>query len=492
MEIKIKMKMNLEDKILTIMEKGATQKIITGLLNASLKNKITRKALINAIERATYRMSLKTYQRPKKVLEERYYMGSALLHSIERLFDTDSISPNCVKALSNIFLGKVFLQGIYTRRVFEEKNGFRPPCFVTISPTNVCNLKCIGCYAGEIYNKQILKFEIFDRVISEIKEQLGAYFFVISGGEPFVYNDNGKTLFDILEKHNDCYFMSYTNGTMIKKDVAKRLAELGNLTPAISVEGFETQTDGRRGNGVFKRIMEVMDDLREEGVPFGISVTPTRYNAEFLLSDEFIDFYFEKKGAFYGWYFQYMPIGRGPSVDLMVTPGQRYRMLKRIWQIVIEKKIFIADFWNSGTASDGCMAGARGGGYFYIMWDGTIAPCVFIPFKDKNLGNIYEIYESGKTITDAIKSPLFEKIREWQNNYWIKRNKNECGNLLVPCIIRDNSIDFYKIVKEVDAIPIDEGAKEYLRFIEEEKIPQYNKKWRELVDPLWQNEYLNE
>ncbi|MCS7180448.1 MAG: radical SAM protein, partial [bacterium] len=340
----------LEDRILKIMEKGASQKVITGLLSASLRNSITRRALINAIDRATYKMSLKTNERPKKVLEERYYMGRALLHSIERLFDTDSISPNCVKALSNIFLGKVFIQGIYTRRTFEEKYGFRPPCFVTISPTNICNLRCKGCYAGEIYEKHTLKFEVFDRVIKEIKEEFGAYFFVISGGEPFMYRDNGKTLFDILEKHNDAYFMAYTNGTMIKKDVAKKLSELGNFTPAISIEGFEEETDYRRGKGVFKRLMEVMDDLRQEGVPFGISVTPTRENADLLLSDEFIDFYFEKKGAFYGWYFQYMPIGRNPSVELMVTPQQRYKMLKRIWQLVIEKKIFIADFWNSGTA----------------------------------------------------------------------------------------------------------------------------------------------
>ena len=486
------MAINLEDKILNIMEKGASQKVITGLLSASLRNSVTRRTLINAIERATYKMSLKTYERPKKVLEERYYMGRALLHSIERLFDTDSISPNCVRALSNIFLGKVFIQGIYIRKNFEEKHGFRPPCFVTISPTNICNLRCKGCYAGEIYERHTLKYDVFDRVISEIKEEFGSYFFVISGGEPFIYNDNGKTLFDILEKHNDAYFMAYTNGTMIKRDIAKKLSELGNFTPAISVEGFESETDERRGKGVFKRIMEVMDDLRDYGVPFGISVTPTRYNADLLLSDEFIDFYFEMKGAFYGWYFQYMPIGRNPSVELMVTPEQRYKMLKRIWQLVIEKKIFIADFWNSGTASDGCMAGARGGGYFYIMWDGTITPCVFIPFKDKNLGNLYKLYEEGKTITDAIKSPLFTKIREWQNNYWINRKKHECGNLLTPCIIRDNSLDFYKIVKETEAEPVDEGAREYLKFIEEGKMPEYNKKYKEIVDPLWQNEYLKE
>jgi len=482
--------LKLEDKITKIMEKGASYKAISTILNISMKHSITRNALFNAIDKATYKMSFKGPDRPDKVKEERYYMGSALLHSLKKTFDSDSISQNCVNALLKIFLGKVFIDGIHKRSTFEEKHGFRPPLFATISPTNVCNLKCKGCYAGEIYTKNTLKYEIFDKVLSDMKNEFGTNFFVISGGEPFAYKEKGKNLFDILEKHNDAYFMAYTNATMINKELAERLSQLGNFTPAISVEGFETQTDERRGKGTYKKIMEAMDNLKNAGVPFGISVTPTRENADLLLSDEFIDFYFNKKGAFYGWYFQYMPIGRNPSMELMVTPEQRLKMLKRIWKLVKEDKIFIADFWNSGTASDGCMAAARGGGYFYIMWDGTITPCVFIPFKDKEYGNLYTLYEKGKTITDAIKSPLFTEIRKWQDSYWMKQPKEKCGNLLVPCAIRDNCEDFYKIIKKVEAQPVDEGACTFLSFIEKGLLPQYNKRYREIVDPIWGKEYL--
>jgi MoaA/NifB/PqqE/SkfB family radical SAM enzyme len=354
----------------------------------------------------------------------------------------------------------------------------------------VCNLKCKGCYAGEVYTKHTLKYPVLDRVISEIKEKFGAYFFVISGGEPFMYRDDGVDILALLEKHPDAYFMAYTNGTMITREVAGRLAELGNFTPAISVEGFEKETDARRGKGVHRRIVKVMEQLKESGVPFGVSVTPTRHNADLLLSDEFIDFYFRELGAFYGWYFQYMPIGRGPSMDFMVTPEQRLKMFNRIWKLVIEDRVFIADFWNSGTASDGCMAAARGGGYFYIMWDGTITPCVFIPFKDPESGNLYALYENGKTIVDAVKSPLFEKIRNWQFQYWINQPKENCGNLLAPCIIRDNAERFYRIVKETRAQPLDEGASTYLTLIEKGCMPEYNRCYRKLVDPLWENEYL--
>ncbi len=484
--------MRLEGRVLNVMQKGPASKLTIVLLNAALKNAVTRKALLHAIEKAMDRMSFDEQgpSRPEKLLEDRAHMSKALLKSIERAFELKSISPQSADKIIDIFLSKIFVQGIHTRRQFHEKNGFRPPGFITIAPTNVCNLKCKGCYAGDIYTKHTIDFDTFDRIISDMKKEFAAHFFVISGGEPFMYKSNGKTLMDILEKHNDSYFLCYTNGTLITKEKAKKLAKLGNFTPALSVEGFEKETDYRRGKGVFKKVMDAMDNLKEAGVLFGISVTPCSHNADLLLSDEFLNFLFKEKGISYGWYFQYMPIGREPSMEFMVTPEQRVKMYRTIWKKVVKDKLFIGDFWNSGTASDGCMAAGRGGGYFYITWDGTITPCVFIPFKDKAFGNIYEVYKRGETLTDVLKSPFFSAIRKWHSSYWLDQPKEKCGNLLAPCIIRDNCDVFHKIVKEVGAQPIDEGAKTYLSFIEQGYMPQYNTKYRKLADPIWEKEYL--
>ena len=84
------MVVNLEERIVNIMEKGASQKVITGLLNAGLRNTITRRALINAIEKATYRMSFKGPDRPDRVKrkdiiwEEHYLIQSIkLLRQVE-------------------------------------------------------------------------------------------------------------------------------------------------------------------------------------------------------------------------------------------------------------------------------------------------------------------------------------------------------------------------------------------------------------------------
>jgi MoaA/NifB/PqqE/SkfB family radical SAM enzyme len=179
-----------------------------------------------------------------------------------------------------------------------------------------------------------LDWSTFDRIITEAKTLWGVRFLVISGGEPLAYQSEGKGLLDAAEKHPDVLFMFYTNGTLIDEKTAQRMAALGNVTPAISVEGWRDRTDERRGSGVFDQILAAMEQLRKAGVFFGISLTATRHNAEEILSEEFIDYFFEQQGAFYGWIFQYMPIGRSYTLDLMPTPEQRLWMWKRSWEIV--------------------------------------------------------------------------------------------------------------------------------------------------------------
>jgi len=137
---------------------------------------------------------------------------------------------------------------------FTQRYGFGPPRFLVVSPTKFCNLHCAGCYANsDAASHEKLAFDVVDRIIQEKTETWGAVFTVISGGEPLLYQSEGKTIFDLALKHQDNYFLMYTNGTLIDAAMARRLAEAGNITPAISVEGYEAETDARRGKGVYKK-----------------------------------------------------------------------------------------------------------------------------------------------------------------------------------------------------------------------------------------------
>ncbi|MCL5010767.1 MAG: radical SAM protein [Patescibacteria group bacterium] len=384
----------------------------------------------------------------------------------------DALSGMSPKAKEK-FIGNFFVNaGIVAhqnRKKLEQKLGFELPWFFVVSPTARCNLKCLGCYASEYSKTEDLSFAEFDRILKEAKK-LGIHFITISGGEPFSY----PFLFKILKKHDDMFFQIYTNGTLITDETAKKLARLGNAAPAISVEGLQKETDARRGEGTFAKILKAMDNLKRNGVLFGFSATCTSKNSEILGSDEFIDF-FIKQGCRFGWYFQYVPIGRKPDVSLMSSPQQRNNLRLRITRIRNKKPIFIGDFWNDGPKVRGCMAAARPGGYFHINCQGDVEPCVFFQFSVDNAKN--------KSLLEIIKSPFFQAIRDAQPYC-----DNE--NLLSPCAIIDNPWVMREVVKKYKARPSYNGGNDLIDDPEVIKfLDNYSKEYKKIVDPVWEREW---
>jgi len=393
--------------------------------------------------------------------------------------------------LIRVFLGHVLTGESERMRPFREAHGYEPPSFLTISPTQKCNLMCKGCYAmSSSADRASLSYDVFRRILIDKKQQWGSHLTVISGGEPLMYKSKGKGLLDIMKEFDDCYFLMYTNGTLIDDETAAQMSELGNITPALSVEGWEPETDGRRGKGVFRKIEKAMDHLRRRGVPFGISITATRQNAEVVLSDKFLDHFFTEKGAIYAWLFQYMPIGRSSTLDMMVTPEQRQWMLKRESELIFGKKMFLIDFWNGGALSVGCISAGRAGGYFYIDWNGNISPCVFFPYS---IDNIYHMYESNRSLSSILSAPLFESIRSWQQDYRRNGGENRTQNLFLPCPIRDHYGFAHDAISRFDAKPMDSEA---ARAIQDQGyrvgMVEYGRKTADLLNPMWEEEIYSD
>ena len=466
-------------------------------LSLAQKPAIRKFAINKALKMAEdgYQNNLKYNRHSIGECEDRYAMSQAIIDTVERILTSPyPIAPTFIKKLSDIMVKSIVIEGgdVKRQQDFKAIHGRRPPGFLVVSPTKACNLKCKGCYASSSgVSHEKLSWEVFDRILTEARDILGIRFIVISGGEPFAYKDQGKDLLDMVEKHSDMFFMAYTNSLLIDDEKAARLAELGNFSPAISVEGWREKTDDRRGEGTFDGILQSMERLRNHGVPFGISLTATTVNCEELFSDEFMDFLFFEQRAAYGWIFHYMPIGRSYTLELMPTIEQRQWMWKRSWELTKNKKLFLADFWNHGTLVDGCLAGGRssGGGYLYINWDGKVMPCVFVPYSPVNINDIYK--EEGKTIADAWEESFFERIREWQADY-IDGNGHR-GNLLNPCFIRDHHDVFRQIISETEPDPENEPAQQALLDGKyEEGMIEYGKAYAELSEETWNKQYLKQ
>ncbi|MGQ9617176.1 MAG: radical SAM protein [Spirochaetota bacterium] len=429
--------------------------------------------------------------RPIGAQEEKYYVVRNLMKAFENKLKANYLAPSVKEWVFNTLIGDVIInyRERYPEVVRRRKAEEAIPTFITISPTQKCNLACIGCYAASSSKTaSTLDWDIVDTIMEQKRKLWGSHFTVISGGEPLLYESRGKTIIDLFEKHRDNFFLVYTNALLIDRSVARRFAQLGNIAPAISLEGYEEQTDARRGKGVYKKLLEAIENLRNEGVLYGVSFTATRNNVENILDDRFIDEFFGARGAAFAWMFQYMPIGRGPDFDLMITPEQRRELWFRERHLIREKGIFFVDFWNGGPISDGCICAGRKGGYLYIDWDGNVMPCVFIPYS---VGNIKtDFFDKGKTLDDVLQTPFFKNLRRWQESYSYKKPAREAGNEIVPCPIRDHHDEFNRIARESGASPVGKTAERSFkdnRFIRE--LTEIGLKAKEKTQDIWKKEY---
>jgi MoaA/NifB/PqqE/SkfB family radical SAM enzyme len=453
-----------------------------------------RQAIIGTVDRrlrTLYARGMSSRPDTAELQQHRRDMVLAILHTMERGVAEGLVSASTLRGALNIIARQILTPGdVPTKRAFEARQGTLAPGFLAISPGKACNLRCVGCYADAGPVPEALPWETLNRLVREAVDLWGVRFFVLSGGEPLVYRHSDLGVLDLAENNPDCFFMMYTNGTLIDEPAVRRLARAGNLTPAISIEGLRERTDARRGAGVFDRVLEAMARLHSAHVPFGISITATRENAEEVVSDEVLDFYFQRLGAMYGWLFHYMPMGRAVNLERMPTARQRVAMMERMWQVIRQKQYFLADFWNSGLLSDGCVSAGRGGGYLHVDWNGAVSPCIFVPYTPVN---IHDVYARGGTIEDAWADPFFAALRNWQQAYNPGLGApagHPNGNLLMPCPIRDHHADFRRLLASYKPEPADESARASLSdSAYHEGLEQFDRELAELADPLWRERY---
>lgn len=137
--------------------------------------------------------------------------------------------------------------------------------------------------------------------------------YIYTGGEPLVRK---KDLIRLCEAHSDCIFLCFTNATLIDEAFADELLRVKNFIPAISLDGSEAATDGRRGSGVYRQVMQALELLRRKKLVYGISACYTSANFDSITSEEFFDGLIEL-GYYFIWYFHY---DGQPFNDNMLRP----------------------------------------------------------------------------------------------------------------------------------------------------------------------------
>jgi MoaA/NifB/PqqE/SkfB family radical SAM enzyme len=364
------------------------------------------------------------------------------------------------RLLHNFVLNKIAGQAATRRLRFAAEEGIVPPFLFVFSPTMRCNRHCDGCYAGGYSRDEEMSPELIDNLLEQAKE-MGIYLAIVLGGEPFLRED----MWDTYRRHQDMLFLVFTNGTLIDEAAAARLGELGNVFPAVSLEGFRAETDARRGEGTFDQVTKAMALLHRAGVMFGFSSMITSRNLETVISDEFNDM-LVAAGALFGWHFLYLPLGADPDLSLMPSAEQRDRLRREgAARIRQTRPMFVIDFWNDAPLVGGCIAGGKQ--FFHVNSRGDVEPCVFVHYA---VDNVKE-----RSLREVLRSPYFRAIRA-QQPY--------SDNLLRPCLLLDHPGVLREVAAEHHAHATYPAAEQLLTDLAS-GLDRYAAQVGAAYDPVW-------
>ena len=216
-------------------------------------------------------------------------------------------------------------------------------------------------------------------------------------------------------------FMMFTNGLLINDEVLKKIAENKNLVPLLSLEGYQIDTDGRRGSGVYNVLLKAIIKLKEKQVFWGASLTMTRTNFAEVTDEKFIKQLVDSGCKFF-MLVEYTPVTPGTE-NWVLSEEQKANVISV--RNSFRKKypaLFIALPWDEDEIG-GCLSAGRG--FVHISPEGNVEPCPFIPYSDTNLKSM--------PLKDALQSKMLKTIREnhgelkeikgcalWEKREWVQ------------------------------------------------------------------------
>ena len=146
--------------------------------------------------------------------------------------------------------------------------------------TRACNLRCVHCYSNSGACRHGAEMTT-DQGLAMLEDlaAFGVPVVLFSGGEPLLRPD----LQALVERAVGLGMRAVisTNGTLIDRETAERLAGVGLSYVGVSLDGLRETNDRFRGlDGAFERALAGIRTAREAGIKVGLRFTITLRNAE--------------------------------------------------------------------------------------------------------------------------------------------------------------------------------------------------------------------
>ena len=298
--------------------------------------------------------------------------------------------------------------------------------------TRACNLKCIHCYARAVdrTHERELNHEQGLSLIDDLAA-FGAPVVLFSGGEPLMRPDLVELASYAVSKGMRAVIS--TNGTLISKDMAKELKEVGLSYVGVSLDGMEEINDRFRGRkGAFKDAMAGIINCQEVGLKGGLRFTINRMNtAEVPRIFDLIEEYRIPRVCFY----HLVYAGRGSD---LVDEDLDHEETRKVVDLIIDrtkdlhdrgmaKEVLTVDNHADGPYVYLRMLGennpraeevltllkmnegnSSGRGIGCVSWDGSVYADQF--WRHCSFGNVLE--RPFSEIWSDLSNPLMKKLKE--------------------------------------------------------------------------------
>jgi len=317
--------------------------------------------------------------------------------------------------------------------------------------TRACNLKCIHCYARAVdrTHERELNHEQGLSLIDDLAA-FGAPVVLFSGGEPLMRPDLVELASYAVSKAMRAVIS--TNGTLISKDMAKELKEVGLSYVGVSLDGMEEINDRFRGRkGAFKDAMAGIINCQEVGLKVGLRFTINRMNtAEVPRIFDLIEEYRIPRVCFY----HLVYAGRGSD---LVDEDLDHEETRKVVDLIIDrtkdlhdrgmaKEVLTVDNHADGPYVYLRMLGennpraeevltllkmnegnSSGRGIGCVSWDGSVYADQF--WRHCSFGNVLErpFSEIWSDLTNPLMKKLKEKKRHVKGRCAICRWLDVCG-----------------------------------------------------------------
>ena len=281
------------------------------------------------------------------------------------------------------------------------------PFLVVWNYTNACNLRCKHCYqgAGRMSSDELGLEERLNIVDQLVDNDVVAIAF--SGGEPLLRDDFWEVARYAAQK--GLYLSLATNGTLLTRDVVRRLLDVGIQYFEMSLDSVDPlKHDTFRGvSGAWERTVAGIQNVVAERAYSCIANTITTENSNEL---EDLVAFSKKLGVDRTLIFNFIPVGRGSDIiDVDLPPEVREDILQQMYRHLSGQDEKFEIFTTAPQFSRVCMMnsqtgvislahvgaagfsdkvgllaeyiGGCGAGRMYsaIQPNGVVTPCVFLP-----------------------------------------------------------------------------------------------------------------